>query len=39
MDFLNSILCMVQNILDVVFGFLNETLGLELTVPDVGCED
>jgi len=39
MDFLNTIFCMIESILATVFGMLNDLLGLELEVPDLGCED
>jgi len=38
---LNSILCLVQSILDAIFGALNQALGIfgvEITAPGVGCE-
>ncbi len=41
MGFLNQILCLVQNIIDQIFGVLNGTLGgilgVELTPPGLGC--
>jgi hypothetical protein len=42
MDILNFVLCLLEDILGSIFGFLNATIGswldFELTVPDLGCE-
>ena len=38
MNILNQILCLIQGILDSVFGAINAALGLDIAVPDLGCE-
>ena len=38
-NLLNSLLCLIEDLLGKIIGVINDLFGLDLDVPDLGCEE